>query len=531
MKRSREKEIVVATTTTKNELSAKKPKLAEVSLFDWLPLELVQKILEEVPWELDGITRLVNSTWYATMDRRWDPRKRKGMWHRTTPCVKWGLQNNAFSLLRWMLCDVKLKAYDEENHAWMRVACRAGNAQTIGWLTTQAAPDRVRTKQVSDVKISLVAQHGDVACYRFVLELVGRQWPRIMDLYQACLGGKLETAKWILEHRPRAGSRFRWHNCFHNVCSGGHSNLAAWLMTYPEGLYEPKELCSSYLTDAIENAHVELASELVKRWKCPIDGDRLLTIAMRSCKVEVVQWVMNVVSAVIKVAFRVVNLHHYIKYRHFDILDVFAVNKMELCITPESFLMAICDDDDDSQSLAMIQWLWQHSDKCAVRDSMRGRVPITILATDRVFQKALTGGHLDVLEWFFQHALGWFSSRSQTKKFGWSILEDVASRRHVRGKKERKGAGAKETLRWLHKRGLVDLSQARVLENGKIWLHSKCQHHDDDDKIDIKRCKELALYLTEPIIKLCPCPPVLANNPWEHGKALGTYLIVRSKSK
>ena len=527
MKRSRENEKIVA-TTTKNDLPrpAKKPKVVEVSVFDWLPLELFQKILEGVPWELDGVMRLVSSTWYATMDRRWNPKKRTHINQTTVPCVRWALRHDAFKLLKWMLLDVKVKRFAKEPLFWMDVACRAGNAKTIAWLFSQEAPDRVRSHEPSLSNLYDVAKYGDVACYRLIFGLSGKGQPNPEDVHQACLGGNLETAKWILSrYNPKDWpttpyTRPRFRDCVRCACWGGHIDTVDWLLgsygmgTKAVGMFGHRELCSDFIESALARNHVDMAEHLVRRWKCPMDSKAVFQVCMQSCQLKTIQWAIGATSDMVKEHYTF-GLRHFAKYRHFEILDLLAAtNKIKLDITPQTFLWGICNNNSnetDPRNLAMVKWLWLHCDQTAVRHAMGGhRVQRGCLdATNELFKKVLMGGHLDVLQWLYARGLGWFSSKKQAEKFTWGILRTLGQRCQMGPDAPPNARKSKAVLFWLHQHRVVDLSQARILANGNVWFHLNCRHR-------LKICLELKRYWARPQGELLP---------WNFGHVTGKLFL------
>lgn len=521
MKRSRETE-KNSVAATKNELTTttmttpKKPKIVEVSVFEWLPLELFQKILDLVPWQLDGVLRLVHSTWYGATDRRWAAKKRPTMpSKRVLPCVRWGLQNHAFGLLEWMALDLNRAAYAGAPQTWMGVACRAGNTKTIAWLVSQAAPDRVRTHEPLLSDLYDVARYGDVHGYRILFDLSGKGQPNPEDMHQACVGGNMEIAKWIMsQYNPKDWpkgpyTRPRFRDCVKSACYGGHLRMVGWLLTTYKTevkgvMFGPTILRSEFIETAVVMDHLPVAQYLLKKWNCPMNQDEVFERCMQSCRLKTIQWAMHVISDTVKLRHPW-RLRHFVMYRHFEVLDVLmASNKMELIIDTNTFNWAI--RGNGTHNLAMIQWLWRHCDKTAIRTDMGGLLSIIGKPVESMFEKVLMGGHLDVLQWLYDHGLGWFSSQKQAKNFRQGILKSLGRRCQLGPDGSPNAKKSKAVLFWLHQHGVVDLSQARILANGNVWFHLNCQHQRN-------LCLELKRYWAS---------PQSAIPPWKQNCATGT---------
>ena len=558
MKRSRNDEQIVR---PKNDLTVtspckKKAKLV-LCLFDWLPAELVEQILEAVPSELDVITRSVCKAWCRTIGRRW--RKSEA-----SPYVSmgWAVQQHAFPLVHWLSSAMKREPHYPWISLWINKACTTGNIKTLKWLLSKKPPKFLwRSLSVDHVK--LVARHGGLECYKFILPRAARTWPTNDDVYQACQGGQLDIVKWIADTE-----KFDWRTkmsiypafqvCMFRACLGGHIDVVDWIMATrsnkkPIIFIGNRELGSDLIEAALKNGHLKMAQHLVNHYKGSFDGMDLFKAALSRGDVEAIRWVYDVVPRHQLEEGRM-NPTMFVFNRQFEVLNLLSEKGM-LPIDANLFIDAIRQDEQD---LVMVQWLW---DRCAQEVIKKEMCQMGSIGFPYICKEALWAGHLDLLDWLQKRGLGCDSARnvflvptfveglarrskSQAK---YRLIYPVRNngREPVMGrnwdgrlttserangitvgnyeytgilisKTGNHGRGAKASLVWLHQRGLVDLSQARVLHSGKIWFHAACDHeakHDCQDRLDhFHKFK-------------------LANTPWFEGQATGEYLIARRARK
>ena len=214
----------------------KRPKLC---VFGWLPDEVLLMILEGLPWQLDGITRLVCRTWWAVINERWNPHCRYGL-NYVVPCARWALRNQTItSLLHWLAVDMKaIVNHDQARQAWMNTACDVGNTKIIAWLASKQAPKRIRS-QPSTYQVSLAARFGDFDCYRMTLKASGRDRVSADDMYGACMGGRQKTVEWIYTTYKTSQTSDRYpkpalHKCLTHASGCGHTELLGWLLDHED---------------------------------------------------------------------------------------------------------------------------------------------------------------------------------------------------------------------------------------------------------------------------------------------------------
>ena len=478
------------------ELLPSPKKRQKVNCFAWLPIEMVQKILEEVPQALDGVIRLVNKPWYDITARRWKIRKiptigMPGIGRLTHPCIQWALYNPAMSLLKWLVDTIDVAVYiHKAPRMWLNTACQAGNTKAIAWLISQEAPNHVRSK-LGRYDVSCVAKRGDLACYTFVVYRSNPKGPAMEDIYKACRGGHLDTVQWIMNHCGPdkefnlGGDKPKFNVCLLDACRGGHKHVVDWLLPYrveADAVFSRamfsgnKDLTVEHTKTAMLHGHLELVKYLLDHWKCPVDTSVLRT-AVRKGNVEGFRFVWDALIDKDQEEF-CIRPWVCVESRYFDMLDLLAEKNCLIGLNIGLFKNAVRDDEHD---LAMLQWLWKHCNQDALWEDLRANET----TCNVVFMKALYSGHVDILDWM------------QPLEFGWAlidyprlaILERMANRSQYNEKgvkystvwntTGKHGRGPKASLVWLHRRGLVDLSQARVIHSGKIWLHMDCDHHDE----------------------------------------------------
>lgn len=576
MKRSRHENEKIGTTvtTTKSELTtpAKKSKVVEVSVFDWLPDEIVEMILKQVPWELDRITRLVRRRWHGCISHRWDPKRRIP---ETTmePSAPWAVYNHVFSLAKWLVIMYQRSSFLP---CWMRMACHAGNTRFIAWLASNEPPLIVQENPRSR-ELNIVARHGDLDCYRRVLKLTGMRCPHRKDVYEACLGGRWKTVKWIMEkysvdanaeNELFAKDPMFWV-CLVNACRGGHIPMADWLLTYPgEGFcggrnegnlydFEPSypgdqqcmdtiDVATHCMIEAIKEDHLALVKHLVVSWNFKLDDTEFFKQAMKHSSLDMIQWVFgeapdeNLETLELDEYF----LNKLIAARRFEALDI-CFKRFNFSITTNMFRHAIKGDKED---VLMLQWLWDRCDQteikkafleytrndnvnedlfrhivsegcpnslqwlqdhgvvliwpwkdrvnvymffCAVGNSDHGLAMVQWLwqhcndvvktkeaiwnytevgdCCNMIYMRAIRMGNMSVLNWLQDHGMGW----EEGKMIKGKVMQLHFLRLHLhgmvsaRGRKDLSVAG----FRWLHQRGLMDLSKARILLNGEVYFH------------------------------------------------------------
>ncbi len=531
----------------KNDLTAfpckKKPKPVVPCLFDWLPDELVEHVLEAIPMELDIVTRLVCVRWCVVIERRWNPVSRAYATCGVTS-MGWAVQNHAFPLVHWLNSAMKREPDYPWISLWINKTCTTGNIKTLKWLQSKKPPKFLWRSLTVD-HVALVARHGGLECYKFILSVAVRTWPCNEDVYQACRGGQLEIVKWITDTekfgwRTRLSIYPAFQVCMYRACLGGHINVVDWIMTQnttPLAYIGKRELGSDLMEAALKNGHLKMAQHLVSHYKGSFNGMDLFKAALKRGDVEAIRWVYDVVPRQDLEEGRM-NPTMFVFNRQFEVLNLLSEKGM-LPIDANLFIDAIRQDEQD---LTMVQWLWDHCDQEAIKKEM-------CKLGSMICKEALWAGHLDLLDWLQKRGLGWDSTRNmflvsafmeglamrakiQTKH---GLIypvrnngrEPVMDRNHANisnyeaeglfiSKTGNHGRGAKASLVWLHQRGLVDLSQARLLPSGKIWFHAACDHettHDCQDRLDhFHKFK-------------------LGNTPWFEAKPTGEYLIPRHAAK
>lgn len=431
MKRSRNED-QIATTATNDVTPAtaakgtgptqkKRQKTCAVNCFEWLPEEMVQAILEQVSWKLDGVLRLVHSTWYKAMDRRWDPKARLVDPDKFKPCIDWALCHHHLSLLKWAVGDMKLvppKRFDGDEASLMRHACLKGDINAIVWLAREICPAPaymgICPIELSDDHVYAAAEGPSMACFGLVLQWSMLGFPNAECAYRACRGGRVDTMAYIMstyvykdgeEHNPNYPTHFI--DCLVNACISGSIPMVDWVMIHgkrEDAMVGVIAATSECIVGALRYGHVELAKHLIHRWKCPVKPMAVIRLAASGSNLEVMQCALDITPAKFGGNYDYLGLHYFIKHRHFDVLDRL-VAKMNLNLD-ESFVAII---QDDTQSLAMLDWMWLHCDQECIRKYIGGKGPpighsITTQAM-RFFKRIRKGDHQDVEEWLKAHDL------------------------------------------------------------------------------------------------------------------------------
>ena len=175
--------------------------------------------------------------------------------------------------------------------------------------------------------------------------------------------------------------------------------------------------------------------------------------------------------------------------------------KPKFVVIPRFFIYAIGGNKGD---LAMLQWLWDRCDQSVIKTAIHGWQNLGRV----VFQKALNDrSSIKVLDWLWNHDLGWkcyCNGSCYCKKISWSILQKIAF-----SQSNDTLNFSRDVLIWLHQHGAAVLSNARVLQNGKIWLHEKCIGRDSE-----YLCSQYRYGDTTNLI-------------WDKDKIVGEYLISR----
>ncbi len=549
-------------TAAKNEHKTTKPprkkhqKTDAVNCFAWLPIEMVEKILMDLPQPLDKVTRLVSRGWRETIQTRWKHRiknptrtcardppedeesalcwRREGpVW--VKPCVEWAIDNQAMGLMKWLIC-VMLKVFrynPQTPREWLKRACAFGNTKVIAWLISTEAPEHIR-RTLSSYDVSRAAKGGDLACYKFVFfQSDYRGNPRIEDVYKACRGGHLDTVQWIMSNCGIAKefemqNQPKFEECLLNACRGGHKQVVDWLIVH---ILDYTMFCGNrnltveYTKTAMLHDHLELVKHLLDHWKCPVDTSVLRT-AVHKGNVQGFRFVWDALIDKDQEEFRI-RPWVCVENRYFGMLDVLAERDCLAALDQGLFKRAVRDDEHD---LAMLQWLWKRCDQDAIAVDLRANDT----TCNVVFMKALYSGHLDMLDWMQGLGFGWeLSAYSRV-----SILERLASRSQYKGDPPvwnrtppvwnttgKHARGPKASLVWLHQQALVDLSEARLLPNGKIWFHFDCDRHQEKTNPGSWTCRELMGYENT-------SHESVDDTPWSYSTetATGEYLIAR-KSK
>lgn len=569
MKRSRNEE-KIATTTTKNDLTPAtvatstgptQKKRQKVNCFEWLPLEVLEKIVEDVPQDLDKITRSVSRIWGAAIGRRWKARIRNQT--RTVivplvppertypedkvgivmvkPCVEWAIDNHVLCLLTWLIGNLALyRCNNETLRWWVNRACAAKNAKAIVLLSQQGG----LRDAVDFNNVLFAAKAGNLECYRLVLGLAGRIGPRREHIYKACRGGHLDTVQWILSHCGSGkefdlGGRPKFNTCLLNACRGGHKQLVDWLiphrrdvdksMVFSSAVFgENLSLTSEYTATAMRHGHLSLAKHLYSHWNCPV-GTVVLKEAVYSGNVEGFRFVWDRMRVVYQEEFRI-RPWMCVYRRSFDMLDLLAEKDCLRGLDIGMFKRAVRDDEHD---LAMLQWLWLHCDQDDIAVDLRA----DDISCNAVFMKALYSGHVDILNWMQGLGFGWgltgygLHSGSRLPMAGSTSVLEILADRFKRSEADgtvwnttgKHARGPKASLVWLHQQALVDLSETRVLSTGKIWFHFDCDHHQEKTNPGSWICSEIMGYEDT---NQC-----MDDIPWSCSteKATGEYLIARKR--
>lgn len=516
MKRSREKKNeVILLDGVRPAQTKKRQKIAsQMCVFDWLPDEMMLKILEAVPWQLDGILRAVHSRWRACIQQRWEL-KRSLYWSRAyktlNPCIRWAMKTGEIHLLQWF-AKVVINEYHNGSGYWMETACGLGNAKTIAWLASKEAPKKFRGRPDSS-NVSTAARHGDLTCYKTALGLAARTWVNHEDAYQACIGGQLETVQYILSicgclidgKLVYSYKREFMKESLINACKGGSIQVVDWFLTdsaeeAAADFMSVRLMGHKYLLVAVENGQIALAAHLVSRWKCHLDG-HVFQAVMSRCKIEEIRWLISVGTVEYSRMFGLM-LARMVKNRHFDILNLL-VEAGWFVMEPSLMHDAVLRYKD-KENVVMLQWLWDHSCFCELKsiESSTDDLEWTYECAMRGgFETALSYGDIKVLDWFNDHGFIWYSGAYRwrhAKSLYLKCQEECCKKTYMVG------------LRWLHQHGLVDLSQARILANGKIWWHTDCHHWRD------KKCLENTMGVGKD------------NLPWWREHVTGKYLIPRT---
>ncbi len=406
-------------------------KTCAVNCFDWLPEEMVQQILEQVSWKLDGVLRLVHSTWYKAMDRRWDPKARLVYTGRIRcwlypdiikPCIDWALCHHNLSLLKWAVSDMKMvppNRIDADEGSLILHACRKGDTHAILWLTREIQPvpasGGIRPIKLTDEHVYAAAEGPSLSCFLFVIQKSALRFPDETCAYRACRAAQENTMAWIMSTYVYKNGKKQNPNyppvfisCLENACRSGSIPMVDWVMSHGKshadmvGVIEATSECVEY---ALGYGHVKLAKHLVNRWKCPVNVMAVLAFATDSKNLEIMQCALDITPAKIRGPYRkcYFDLEYFVEHRHFDVLNRL-VKKMDLHLY-QAFTRAVQDDD---QSLAMLDWLWLHCDHEVVRNYIGGGgIPVEI-DSDTVYFYGKLGAekdHQEVWDWLKAHNL------------------------------------------------------------------------------------------------------------------------------
>lgn len=407
---------------TKNEVMASQPKKRGVTtecVFDWLPLGIVEKIVEYVPWELDKITRLVNHAWCQGISRRWN-NPNKAYTHRDCQCLGWAIGHDVLRLVKWMMAILHIKTPASGSWTrgkWMNHACWNGSTSVMGWLASEEAPAEFRCLPTK-YDTALVAQRVDLACFRVCLELRGKSRPKLLDVYGACRGGKWKTVAWMRNHIGWSDkvSEFSgllanpytdfadctvFDYCVTEACKGGHAIMVDWLLARGNELVlsGSRQVSSKQIVVCLQRGHSNLAKHLVNHWKCPVDDVKILEIICEDGwgDVERMRWFFDRVSVRVRRRF---GCNPMVFIRHGDMDTSIKVmnllfDKGCLIVMPSLFEYA-SENGGEAGCLRVMRWLWNRCTQVVVRRQLRNcDGPLH----KHVFEQLTCRGYVEVLDW------------------------------------------------------------------------------------------------------------------------------------
>ncbi len=159
--------------------------------FDWLPNEIIEKILEDVPW----ILRVV----LATVCKRWkDGIERHFVCTNTVSLFDWIIANNSRTLLEWFMARTIIK-WRHFFSTMVNICIRHANLSFMTYFFKAAGEGE---SLLTAHSMRDACKHGDLDFLRGVLKLFKKDPQAVVDrkcLEAACAGGQLETAQWIVE--------------------------------------------------------------------------------------------------------------------------------------------------------------------------------------------------------------------------------------------------------------------------------------------------------------------------------------------
>ena len=389
----------------------KRLKIHSFQGFDLLPNELVEMIVEQLPWHLDGVTRIVCKRWNECIDRRW---KLQGPY--INP-VKWAIQNHTMALLKWLIRRVdpqKRHKLFEEQEEWEYYCSNYVNLEALKWLSNQSEEEGIVF--LTETGVEAACRYGDLAFLKEVLTLHGAceayppEWYRMVDkecLIASCAGsGGLEKVEWI---RQQLGydlelSTYLLRQCWRLASVHGQLDIFKWVYTLIPSRWSQGEYGKIALGAVMHGSNAGILE-----WFSIQPGVASMAIchasfpqrAINHGKASALEWWWQKNNKDASKAFVLGPFDAIPAIRStpvkYDVLN-WLVKHDQLKVTPGLF---VCPPQCNYDYVPVLEWLWSHTeDKPGMLGEFRKTGP------DRLFtllSRAIRQQSLHMCKWLESH--------------------------------------------------------------------------------------------------------------------------------
>ena len=463
------------TPTTK----CKKPKLV-YRPFDVLPNEVVEMIMHAVPMQLWAIVRLVCASWCGAVDKHWAYNiGRKGPQHKI-PTIRsmpgsWAIQHHNLPLLKWLVTTEGLRPTAKYKETWIGDCADHNNMEALQWLmnpSTGVYKPHVDSDKPYQPKFKSMASLAAGENTEMFLWVMKQAKPDLHGtiLEDACGGGNVKTAAWIMKALRRERKDFSQHYCVQRAARNGHVEMLNWI--YDCGLGDKLMWRGGLIDSATRCSSKDLG---VIKWfrQKGLAGfdDNIVRSAVGNGNTTILDWWWKETKADddegslfgtdMFTAYK--SIHHF----WYWVLE-WLYKKNRLLISVNSLKMAVRGSHHD---LYMLNWLWNHhpdTEKLEA-DMMVDQMPynpsmvcigVGPYSPRESLRHMAKGGAkcIPALNWFWDHGMTVAQRPEAVHGFHKSI-EKLAEAKEL------------ETLRWLHHHNCVNLSKTCIYAiNGCVDL-------------------------------------------------------------
>ena len=378
--------------------------------FDGLPNEVIEIIMKDISWHLDGVVRLVCKRWHDIIGRWW---KRE----RYRDPVRLAIKYHSMTLLKWAIRSVdpqKWRAMFLEEEEWEWHCSKFVNLEAMKWLDKQAKKEDVifLTKDGREH----ACRYGDLVFLKRVLKLhdVYDKRPTgpydVMNedcLIASCAGsGGLEKVEWVYRHAPKLKeTEHLLRMCWREASEHGQLDIFKWVYSnlVPWGYSEVEygEIALRAVMHGSKPVILEWFSEQSGIASMPLCHASFPQKAINDGKASALEWWWQKHNKDASKAFVLAPFDARPALRSFpvkyDVLNWMAEHG-QLKVTYKWFLWAPQDPYD---YVPVLECLWSHTeDKPAVLGEFRKTGPYRLFT---LLSRAIRRQSLKMCKWLESH--------------------------------------------------------------------------------------------------------------------------------